>query len=77
MGSQRDHRSADIANARLEFDNGVVANVTAQGLTQPVSPDPGICPGSIPKFNFTDQQIDEVRTAARRVDISRFRWRES
>jgi len=54
----------DIANARLEFDNGAVANVTASRVSRNqfrrirvFSRDQYL------GLNFTDQQIDEVRTA--------------
>ena len=59
----------DIANARLEFENGAVANVTASRVSRNqfrrirvFSKDHYL------GLNFADQQLEQVRTGARKDD---------
>lgn len=54
----------DIANARLEFENGAVANVTASRVSRNQFRRIRVfARDQYLGLNFTDQQIDEVRTA--------------
>lgn len=54
----------DIANARLEFVNGAVANVTASRVSRNQFRRIRVfAKDQYLGLNFTDQQIDEVRTA--------------
>ena len=55
----------DIANARLEFDNGAVANVTASRVSRAPFRRIRVFTGDgYLGLNFTDQQLDDVRPAS-------------